>query len=192
MKHNTLFQRLEKAVKEFGYSNIEQALNITSTLLNTYKENKVFPFLETHIFLTKNNLSYKWFFYGEGNMLLSNKDEKTNALLNINAKIMQHHKIDSKDDVLTETIKSDTMEPTIRQGSTVLIDLKNGGIEEDGIYAIHIDGEIKIRRISKRLDGRLDVITDNKKYTNEIIDIDTLNIIGRVVSIFVNIKTYKL
>lgn len=187
MTYETLLKRLEKTVKELGYKNIEQALEINSSLLNMHKENKIFPFLEANTFLSKNNISHRWFFYGEGEKLIKYKIEEMKSLLNTNAKLMQYYKIDSKNEVISETVESDIMEPTIKKDSVVIIELKDNKIEDGGIYALHLDGNIEIRRISKRLDGMIDIIVDNRKYRNEIVDKKNINIVGKVVSIFSNL-----
>lgn len=60
-------------------------------------------------------------------------------------------------------IEGDSMEPTIKDGSFVLIDTsKNSPI--DGIYAIQINDEILIKRLQFNIDGTIKIISDNKNY----------------------------
>lgn len=60
-------------------------------------------------------------------------------------------------------IEGDSMEPTIKDGSFVLIDTsKNSPV--DGIYAILINDEILIKRLQFNIDGTIKIISDNKNY----------------------------
>lgn len=60
----------------------------------------------------------------------------------------------------------DSMAPTIMDGDLALVDLRpvhNG----DGIYAVIINSEIKIKRISTRADGSVIIASDNPAYRDE-------------------------
>ena len=79
-------------------------------------------------------------------------------------------------------VRGDSMEPTCSDGSMALVDLKDTQIVP-GIFAIAVDGEARIKRLSKRITGELDIISDNDFYKVETLAGDDLNlvkIIGRV------------
>lgn len=78
----------------------------------------------------------------------------------------------------------DSMEPTLRPGDLLLVDRSENGVKQDAIYAIALDGELRIKRVQRLFDGRLIIRSDNPGYQPEEIGpgvTDTVNIIGRVV-----------
>jgi phage repressor protein C with HTH and peptisase S24 domain len=81
--------------------------------------------------------------------------------------------------------KGDSMEPTIADGALVLIDTSSRDVRSDGIYAIDVNDQIKIKRVSRNLDGSVTILSDaSDRYPPERIDKDDLaffRIIGRVV-----------
>lgn len=78
-------------------------------------------------------------------------------------------------------VVGDSMIPTLLPGDFVLID-ESKIYSVDGIYAIQMNGQIFIKRLQFNLDGTIDIISDNPKYTMKPYDPnDTqmpLNIIG--------------
>lgn len=64
-------------------------------------------------------------------------------------------------------VEGDSMEPTIQDGSYVVIDMKNCN-KTDGIYAVLIDDNILIKRLQFELDGTIKIISDNIKYEPKI------------------------
>ncbi len=81
--------------------------------------------------------------------------------------------------VLTAT--GDSMAPKIADGDLLLIDETDTRII-DGVFAFVLDGEARVKRFRKRIDG-LTIISDNPAYGSEDLPADQLgrlNIIGRV------------
>ena len=79
--------------------------------------------------------------------------------------------------------RGDSMEPTIRDGSLVLINHQVEQIENDGIYAFSIDDTLYIKRIQKLPDGRLRVKSDNDFYDDLFIEYppaENFRIIGQI------------
>ena len=54
--------------------------------------------------------------------------------------------------------------------------------ESDGIYAFINENGLFVKRIQRRVDGGLDVISDNKEYPMQIVNKDGINVLGKVVS----------
>lgn len=79
------------------------------------------------------------------------------------------------------TVTGNSMEPTLRDGEIVIFGRQL--IEGDGIYALSVMGELKIKRLAiDRLNGVVTVISDNTKYPpiNYKLDQEGLSIIGKV------------
>ena len=72
------------------------------------------------------------------------------------------------------------MMPTLNNGDTVIVDISQRDVTQDGLYAVELSGSTLIKRIQITHKGLL-LLSDNPKYQPFTIDEgDTLNIIGRV------------
>ncbi|MGB6329629.1 MAG: S24 family peptidase [Halarcobacter sp.] len=78
----------------------------------------------------------------------------------------------------------DSMEPTLNSNNIIFIDKTKTDVSRDGIYAFTTNYGLFVKRIQRRVDGQLDVISDNKDYPIQILEKDDVNIIGKVVSSF--------
>lgn len=68
-------------------------------------------------------------------------------------------------------IDGDSMEPTLRQGDYILITPPNPERKtEDGIYAIRIDGMVKVKSLQFLMDGTIKIISINPRYAPERYD----------------------
>lgn len=78
----------------------------------------------------------------------------------------------------------DSMDPTIRDGEVVLIDLSRDTLRSrDAIWAATM-GEIgMIKRLRPLPDGRIQIMSDNKDVPDDYAADDELHIIGRVVAV---------
>ncbi|MFQ5483303.1 MAG: helix-turn-helix transcriptional regulator [Nitrospinaceae bacterium] len=80
---------------------------------------------------------------------------------------------------------SDAMEPTLRSGDLLLVDRADEKKREDGIFLIHIEGGLYVRRVERRFDGVLVIRGDNPATSSEERiprnQADKLDLIGRVV-----------
>ena len=63
--------------------------------------------------------------------------------------------------------RGDSMSPTLEDGDLVLVDLSLRHLWDDGIYAIRVDGSIRVKRVRAKLDGSIEVSSDNDKYPSE-------------------------
>nr|WP_252971052.1 S24 family peptidase [Aliarcobacter cryaerophilus] len=52
------------------------------------------------------------------------------------------------------------------------------------MYAFTTNHGLFVKRVQKRVDGLLDIISDNKDYPVQILKKDELNILGKVISSF--------
>ncbi|MEO2038863.1 MAG: helix-turn-helix transcriptional regulator [Martelella sp.] len=81
-------------------------------------------------------------------------------------------------------VHGDSMEPTIRHGDVLLVDTSIDHIKDNAIYVLTWDDSVFVKRVHKRLNGSLQLISDNALYPPEDIaktDVAQLNIAGRVV-----------
>jgi len=81
-------------------------------------------------------------------------------------------------------VTGESMEPTLNDGDIVFVDVSKKDFSRDGIYAIFTENGLLIKRLQKRADGKLDIISDNEVFLNEIISKNNLIIYGKVISSF--------
>ncbi len=79
-------------------------------------------------------------------------------------------------------VTGDSMEPTLNGGNIIFIDKTKQDASKDGIYAFVNENGLFVKRIQKRIDGGLDIISDNKEYPIQIAQKNEINILGKVVS----------
>lgn len=80
----------------------------------------------------------------------------------------------------------DSMEPTITDGSLLLIDIKSTSVIDGKVYALRYGEELRVKRLFKRYDGGLIIRSDNQhKYPDEVILPNEMNnhiyVIGRCI-----------
>jgi phage repressor protein C with HTH and peptisase S24 domain len=88
--------------------------------------------------------------------------------------------IESKSLMLLEAV-SDSMAPTIDEGDLVLVDLRDPRFHHDGIYVLRASGDLSIKRIQRRPDGKLIIRSDNPAYEPAVVAADGVSFVGNVV-----------
>lgn len=81
-------------------------------------------------------------------------------------------------------VLGDSMEPTLYDKEIILFDKDSIDFSKGGIFVVSTNIGLFVKRLSVRLDGSLELISDNKNYNSEIIsfeEFDTIKILGRVV-----------
>lgn len=88
-------------------------------------------------------------------------------------------------------VRGDSMMPRLMDGDTILIDTSDRWPKDGQVYAIAVEGELRVKRILRPVGGHHIVITSDNKtdptYRDETIsaaDFERLRVIGRVVSIW--------
>lgn len=77
-----------------------------------------------------------------------------------------------------------SMEPTLVDGETIVIDEGVHDIQLDGIYVFEAHGVRRVKRIQRMMDGGLTLISDNPAYQRETLDraeARNVNVLGMVV-----------
>jgi phage repressor protein C with HTH and peptisase S24 domain len=87
-------------------------------------------------------------------------------------------------DLILEVAIGESMEPGIRNGDLLLIDTTDRTFRNFGIYVIEARGERLVKRVQRKFDGSLILISDNAVYQPESISAELakeVRVIGRVV-----------
>jgi phage repressor protein C with HTH and peptisase S24 domain len=86
-------------------------------------------------------------------------------------------------DLVLEIAIGESMEPDIRNGDLLLVDTTDRTFRNFGIYVIDARGERLVKRVQRKFDGSLILISDNKIYQPESISAELakeVHVIGRV------------
>lgn len=81
-------------------------------------------------------------------------------------------------------VAGDSMTPTISNGDLILLDTRPMTHRAEGIYVISHDNALLVKRLRVRLNGDVEIISDNPRYGSETItgeQLTRLRIVGRVV-----------
>jgi SOS-response transcriptional repressor LexA len=81
-------------------------------------------------------------------------------------------------------VVGDSMEPTLNTDNIIFIDKTKNDAARDGIYAFTTNHGLFVKRIQRRVDGNLDIISDNKDYPSQVLDKSEIKILGKVISSF--------
>jgi transcriptional regulator with XRE-family HTH domain len=82
------------------------------------------------------------------------------------------------------TARGDSMSPTIPDGSLLVVDHSQTQVSNGFIMVISLGDDLLVKRIRRRLDGLIDLISDNQAYAPETLSPDMLQqlrVVGRVV-----------
>lgn len=81
-------------------------------------------------------------------------------------------------------VSGDSMEPTFSYNDIVFINRAKTDLQRGGIFTIRTEAGLFIKRVQKRIDGKIDIISDNKVYSTQTLEPHEIEVIGRVVSRF--------
>ena len=70
-------------------------------------------------------------------------------------------------------VKGDSMEPTLQDGDTILID--HSQTTPDGIFLIQMDDTLRVKRVQRVAGGAYILISDNTRYREELVPPTSLN-----------------
>ncbi len=194
----------EKPVKKVFDKDVAEALMIPETTFATMKKRNSIPFKEILEFCATKRLSINWLFFDQAIEMLEEEtsrffqvhyfaDVRASAgggafnfdedyeVLSIDKTIMQNIVPNFNNTLEAINVDGESMEPTLQDGSIVFIDRKQTNINKDGIFIASTTAGLFIKRIRQRADGMIELISDNKTYSPEIITADEVEIVGRVV-----------
>lgn len=81
----------------------------------------------------------------------------------------------------------DSMEGTFNDGDPLLVDRGVNEVKIDAVYVLELNDELYIKRLQRRPDGSILMISDNKKYDPYVIkngELDRFRILGRVLLVW--------
>jgi SOS-response transcriptional repressor LexA len=194
----------ENQSKKVFDKDVANALAIPQTTFATMKKRNSIPFKEILEFCATKKLSINWLFFDQSINMLSEETDKffqihyfsdvrasagggaftfdaNYEVLSIDKTIMNNIIPSNSNQMEAINVDGESMEPTLQDGSIVFIDRTQTNINKDGIYIASTTTGLFIKRVRERADGMVELISDNKDYSPEIMLVDEVKIVGRVV-----------
>ena len=193
--------------KKIFDKDVANALNITQANFATIKIRNKIPFSNILDFCAMKRISINWLLYGQDpSSLIDSTDKywiKYFPSISVSAGVGAY---DAQDDyeklevpsyftnmlggeqnmknIEAINVTGDSMEPTLNSGNIIFLDKTKYDINRDGIYAFTNENGLFVKRIQKRIDWQLDIISDNKEYPIQVVKKDEINILGKIVGSF--------
>jgi len=198
----------ELAPKKVFDKDVASVLGISQMNFATMKKRNKIPFNELLDFCAKRSISINWLLYGQSPESLveaTNRFYMVKYFSDINASAgggsdVEYEALDEIEipeqfvfmlggerelaNIEAINVSGDSMEPTFSYNDIVFINRSKTDINRGGIFTIRTEAGLFIKRVQKRIDGRLDVISDNSIYNTQTLDANEIEVIGRVVSRF--------
>ncbi len=202
-KHKDVISESKTGTKVFD-KDVAVALNIPQATFATMKKRNSIPYREILEFCAIKKISVNWLFFDQAVDMLKAETDKffqvryfadirasagggaevfNENFENITLDVKIMHNMVGMGNTELEAIHVDgeSMEPTLQDGSIVFIDRTQTNINKDGIFIASTTAGLFIKRIRQRADGMVELISDNKIYSPELIAPDEVTIVGKVV-----------
>jgi len=187
---------------------VADILGISQMNFATMKKRDKIPFTELLDFCAQKSISINWMLYGQSPESLveaTNKFYMIKYFSDINASAgggsdAECEEIEELEipqqfifmlggekelkNIEAINVSGDSMEPTFSYNDIVFINREKKDLARGGIFTLRTEAGLFIKRIQKRIDGKIDIISDNEVYSTQTLDPSEVEVIGRVVSRF--------
>ena len=186
---------------------VAQMLGISQMNFATMKKRDKIPFHELLDFCAKRSIAINWLLYGQSPESLVestnrfyvryfsdvsasagggalNDDENHEPLMleeNFVAALGGERELKFIEAI---NVSGDSMEPTFSYGDIVFLNRSKTDVGRGGVFTINTEHGLFIKRIQKRIDGKIDIISDNRDYPTQTANLCEIEVIGRVVGRF--------
>lgn len=186
---------------------VAEALGLSQVNFATMKNRNKIPFSNVLDFCALKKISINWLLYNQNpNSLLDTTDKywiKYYPSVNVSAGGGAYEDEDSFEplevpayftnmlggeknlkNIEAINVVGDSMEPTLNSDNIIFLDSTKKDFSKEGIYAFTTVHGLFVKRIQRRLDGKLDIISDNKEYPIQIVNKNEIQILGKVIGSF--------
>ncbi len=183
---------------------VATALNIPQATFATMKKRNSIPYEEILEFCALKKISVNWLFFDQAVDMLKEETEKffhvryfsdirasagggaeifdeNYETISIDEKIMHNMVGMGNTELEAIHVDGESMEPTLQDGSIVFVDRSQTDINKNGIFIAQTLNGLYIKRIQQRVDGMVELISDNSIYPPQAIHPDEITIVGKVV-----------
>jgi len=112
-------------------------------------------------------------------------DDESYENLPVDEQMLAHiGALDDLENIEAINVSGDSMEPTFGYGDIIFINRARTNISRGGIFTIATEHGLFVKRVRERLDGKIDIVSDNKEYPMQTIDKSEVTVVGQVVGRF--------
>jgi len=194
--------------KKIFDKDVADVLGVSQMNFATMKKRNKVPFGELMDFCAARRISINWMLYGQSPESLveaTNKFYMVRYLSEVNASAgggadEQYENIEELElpesfvallggeselkNIEALNVTGDSMEPTFSYNDIIFINRTKTDLQRGGIFIIRTDAGLFIKRVQKRIDGKIDIISDNPVYSTQTLNLNEIEVLGRVVSRF--------
>ena len=105
-------------------------------------------------------------------------DESVKGYLGFNKTWLREQSLSPTNLAVIE-VRGDSMDPTLHDGDSVLLDMRSLQLKDGGIYTLRREGELLVKRLRRQSNDWL-IVSDNLSYPVERLD-ENVDVLGRVV-----------
>jgi len=198
----------EFTLKKVFDKDVAEVLGISQMNFATMKKRDKIPFIELLDFCAKKTISINWLLYGQSPESLikaTNKFYMVKYFNDISASAGGGSTVGSEEVEALEipaqfismlggerelknieaiNVSGDSMEPTFSYNDIVFINRTKTDLNRGGIFTLRTEAGLFIKRVQTRIDGKIDIISDNSVYSTLTLNPSEIEVIGRVVSRF--------
>ncbi len=185
-------------------------LGISQATFATMKKRGAIPYKELMEFCARRKISINWIFFDQSAGMLVEETEKFFQVkyfssvrasagggaegfgedyetVTIDKLLVKSFYGNISDEELSKKnleaihVDGESMEPTLKNGSIVFVDRDQNQISRDGIFVVSTPGGLFIKRLNRKVDGSIELISDNKLYSTEVMAPDEVRVVGKVV-----------
>lgn len=189
---------------------VAEALSMSKASFSHFKKRGSVPVEAITYFCAKRKLSINWMLFDQRPKSLEEETEKYTRIKyfsKINAGAgggsfneEEEYKYITLDKALFQTVYAshymnfkyvaamnvmgDSMEPTLYDKEVILFNTNEKEISKGGIFIVSTNAGLYVKRIAQKIDGSIELISDNKNYNCEVIcqdEMSGLSIIGKVI-----------
>jgi phage repressor protein C with HTH and peptisase S24 domain len=193
-----------KDSKKIFDKDVADILGIPQASFATMKKRNSIPYQELLEFCATKKISANWLFFDQAVDMLKEETDKffqiryfadirasagggaevfgeDYEMLNVDRAIIANMVGFNNKNLEAIHVDGESMEPTLSDGSIIFIDREQTNISKDGIFVASTTAGLFIKRIRQRADGMVELISDNKAYSPEVLTSDEVAIVGKVV-----------
>jgi len=86
------------------------------------------------------------------------------------------------DNIEAITVVGESMEPTLKDNSLILIDRDKIDVSKGGIFVVNTISGVYVKRITLSIaTNGISLMSDNKNYPTEILPADEVTVVGKVI-----------
>lgn len=189
---------------------IADALGIKRFSFATMKSRKRIPYKEILEFCAKRKISINWLMFDQVVQSIADQSEKFERIhyfrdiyasagggalshdeqsefLSLDKEMVNH--LGGKQAIKNMhalNVIGDSMEPTLNDGDIVFMDKESTNPSKNGVYIVTTPAGLFIKRLQLKSDGTVALVSDNKIYTDEIVNSEDIRVLGKVIGAMSN------